>query len=260
MPLIAVSFSAGLYTPTVVADSVNDPLTELDPQMWWLSDGWENGFPFLSRWEASAVSFGQRGMKIKLKRDRVKRDQPATFYSGELRSQHYYSYGCYEIDMKPISEPGVVSSFFLFAGPYDTPEGGNGKHNEIDIEFLGSNTNMVQLNFWTDDDGYTNTHESLVFLDFDASQSFHRYGIYWSKSGIEWFIDGKSIFKVRNNPVDPTPSADSSKLRVMANVWATNPDIANWAGEFDISKRETYRAKYRNFSFTPDTSCINKPL
>jgi hypothetical protein len=31
-----------------------------------------------------------------------------------------------------------VSAFFTFAGPYDN--GGNGRHNEIDVEFLGYDT------------------------------------------------------------------------------------------------------------------------
>ncbi|EGU31963.1 exported glycosyl hydrolase, family 16 [Vibrio ichthyoenteri ATCC 700023] len=241
---------------SVHAQSFQDDLTNLDSSKWWVADGWENGFPFLNRWESKAVSFNNRGMSIALKSDKTLDEQgQRTFYSGELRSHDYYAYGCYEIDMKPIQAPGVVTSFFLFAGPYDKPEDGSGLHNEIDIEFLGSNTNMVQLNFWTDDDDYANTHETLIFLDFDASQAFHRYGIYWGKEYLEWFIDGKSVFKVKNNKFDPLPNADHSKLRVMANVWATNPEISNWAGVFKQDQKARYKAKYRNFSYQQDTNC-----
>lgn len=245
-----------LWAAPNVAETISDPLTSLDSELWWLSDGWHNGFPFLSSWDAKAVTFSEEGMALTLAPESNKGPRRDTkYYGGELRSHGFYGYGCYEIDMKPVNAPGVISSFFLFSGPYDKPEDGNGMHNEIDVEFLGSNTNMVQLNFWTDDDSYSNTHETLIFLDFDASQDFHRYGIYWGPDYLEWFIDGESVFKVLDSRYDPIPSIDSSKLRVMANIWATDPEIANWAGKFNVKKRRSHTAKYRNFSFTPESNC-----
>ncbi len=259
LPLCVVS-TMFAHMPLAVsagnADEITDPLVAFDSSRWQIADGWENGYPFANRWEEKAVRFNSKGMTITLSPDKILDEGGSrTFYSGELRSRGFYSYGCYEIDMKPVSAPGVVSSFFLFSGPYDKPVDGNGRHNEIDIEFLGANTNMVQFNFWTDDDDYSNTHETLIFLDFDASQEFHRYGIYWGEKYLEWFIDGRSVLKIRNNRFDPTPNATHSKLRVMANVWATDHDIANWAGHFNTESRTKHTASYRNFSYTPDALC-----
>ncbi|WP_114767025.1 family 16 glycosylhydrolase [Vibrio rhodolitus] len=244
------------FAPSTCAEVFEDELSHLDTNRWQVADGWENGYPFFSRWEAKAVDFDKRGMSIELAPDSVLNEQnQRTFFSGEIRSHQFYSYGCYQVEMKPIKAPGVITSFFLFAGPYDKPNDGTGKHNEIDIEFLGSNTNMVQLNFWTDDDDYSNTHETLIFLDFDASQQFHRYAIYWGKDYLEWFIDDKSVLKVRNNRYDPIPNAQHSKLRVMANVWAADHGVANWAGKFNVDNRTRYTARYRNFAFVPDVTC-----
>ncbi|MDK9760721.1 family 16 glycosylhydrolase [Vibrio sp. D420a] len=255
----ALAVSLALTSSFVSAESFEDPLRTFDESRWWLSDGWENGFPFLSRWDAKSATFNKKGLTLTLAPDDERdADGKLTFYGGELRSHEFFPYGCYEIDMKPARAPGVVSSFFLFSGPYDKPEGGSGKHNEIDIEFLGSNTNMVQLNFWTDDDSYTNSHETLIFLGFDASKAFHRYGIYWGEDRIEWFIDGQLVLRVNNSPYDPTPSTESSYLRVMANIWATDPEIANWAGKFREDKVREYRAKYRNFSFKENERCTTK--
>ncbi|MGF1754058.1 1,3-beta-glucanase, partial [Vibrio makurazakiensis] len=75
------------------------------------------------------------------------------------------------------------------------------------------------------------------------------------KDGIEWFIDRKSVLKIPNSRYDPTPSRKSSTMRVMANVWATDPEISNWAGEFDVSSTQVYTASYRNFRYTPRTRC-----
>ncbi|MGF1910801.1 family 16 glycosylhydrolase [Vibrio kasasachensis] len=238
------------------AEAFNDALNHYDASRWQLADGWENGYPFANRWESKAISFSRKGMSIELAPDRVLDEQgKRTFFSGELRSHDFYAFGCYEIDMKPIKAPGVVTSFFLFAGPYDKPDNGSGLHNEIDIEFLGYNTNMVQLNFWTDDDDYGNSHETLIFLGFDASKRFHRYGIYWGKDSLEWFIDGKSVLKVHNSRYDPIPNADHSNMRIMVNVWAADHGVSNWVGQFDTDKRTRYKAEYRNFSFTPDIRC-----
>ncbi len=247
--LTALGLCGTIMAGNAVAETIEDPLERLDSELWWLADGWENGFPFLNRWSKDMVSFSDEGMDIRLA------PTQDGLLSGELRSQAFYGYGCYEIDMKPVKAPGVVSSFFLFAGPYDRPVNGNGIHNEIDIEFLGSNTNMVQLNYWTDDDAYENSHETLIFLDFDASHDFHRYGIAWSETGIEWFIDGRSVLKVRDNRYDPTPKTSSSRLRVMANVWATDPEISNWAGLFDTNSPSEHTAFYKNFRFQPNSNC-----
>jgi beta-glucanase (GH16 family) len=90
---------------------------------------------------------------------------------------------------------------FTFAGPYDN--GGNGKHNEIDIEFLGSDTSVVQLNFWTNDDTYASANEALVELGFDASQAFHAYGFKWTSTGIGWYLDGNLIYQAYDSAANP---------------------------------------------------------
>lgn len=233
---------------------IEDPLTELNTDLWWKSDGWSNGFPFYSRWEGESIHFSEQGMTITLNHAPNGTDD-FEFQSGELRSHDYYGYGCYEVEMKPIAKPGVISSFFLFAGPYDKPEDGNGMHNEIDVEFLGNNTNVMQVNFWTNDDRYARSHEQLIYLDFDASQDFHRYGIKWTKGAIKWYIDGKLVYKVKNRSDDPIPSVKDSRLRIMANVWATDDRISNWAGEFSKDPNTSVTAEYRNFKFIPGRKC-----
>ncbi|MBY5944018.1 family 16 glycosylhydrolase [Photobacterium rosenbergii] len=243
------------FSPFINAKAtLEDPLTELDSTFWWKSHGWSNGFPSYTRWESEAISHSDEGMAITLSYAPNEIDE-FDFQSGELRSEEFYGYGCYEVEMKPIAEPGVVSSFFLFAGPFDKPKGGNGMHNEIDIEFLGYDTNMLQINFWTNDDRYAQSHEQLVYLDFDASQDFHRYAIKWTKNSIQWFVDGSLVFTVKNSKRDPIPSARDSQLRIMMNVWATDERISNWAGEFSKDPETNLTAYYRNFRYLPLRSC-----
>ena len=243
-----------LSTFTLANNPIEDPLTELNTDLWWKSDGWNNGFPFYNRWEEEAISHSTDGMAITLSHAPNGSDD-FEFQSGELRSHEYFGYGCYEVEMKPIAEPGVISSFFLFAGPYDKPEDGNGMHNEIDVEFLGNNTNVMQVNFWTNDDRYARSHEQLIYLDFDASQDYHRYGIKWTKGAIKWYIDGNLVYKVKNSSDDPIPSVNDSRLRIMANVWATDDRISNWAGEFSKDPATSVTAEYKNFRFISGRKC-----
>ncbi|PSW18134.1 1,3-beta-glucanase [Photobacterium sanctipauli] len=251
-----IALAVGLFSGTsMAADSFNDDLSEFNHAIWWKSDGWSNGFPFYSRWEGETIVNSPEGMAITLEHA-PEAGNDVEFRSGELRSHTYYGYGCFEAEIKPISESGVITSFFLFAGPYDTPEGGNGMHNEIDIEFLGNNTNLLQVNYWTNDDRYENSNEHLIYLDFDASEDFHRYGIKWTKKAIKWYIDGKMVYKVRNKTAATAiPSQADSKLRIMANVWATDNRISNWAGEFDVDSRTTHTAHYRNIRYEKGRKC-----
>lgn len=251
--------AAALFTShTIPSESFIDPLTTFNQERWWKSDGWSNGFPFYNRWEASSIIHNNDGMHILLIKT-PSTESHFEFKSGELRSHDFYGYGCFEADIKPIAEPGVITSFFLFAGPYDKPEGGNGQHNEIDIEFLGNNTNAVQLNFWTNDDEYAHSNEKLIYLDFDASQTFHRYGVKWTKKSIRWYVDGKLVHKIRTSTSAPTPSVKDSKLRIMANVWPTDERISNWAGLFNTNNNFALTASYRDIRYTAGRKCKFRP-
>jgi beta-glucanase (GH16 family) len=129
------------------------------------------------------------------------------YASGEHRSNGYFGYGCYEASFKPVLVPGVVTSFFTFAGPYDN--GGNGQHNEIDVEFLGNQPGRAQLNFWTDDDSYGSRNEVLIDLGYDPAAAYHRYGFKWTSRSIEWYVDGKRVYTAVDQASSPTPKGRS---------------------------------------------------
>ena len=213
--------------PLPAQGSFTDHLAAFDSIRWMKADGWKNGSPFDNAWLAGHISFGDGFMEIRLD-DQAALGEP--YSSGNYQSTGFYGYGCYEASFRPVAEPGVVSSFFSFAGPYDN--GGNGKHNEIDIEFLGYDTRAFQANFWTNDDAYAGGHEVMVYLDFDASQAFHHYAFKWHSGGIEWYVDGALVYAVADSPADPTPKAGDSLQKIMMNVWPVDATAQGWAGTF----------------------------
>jgi hypothetical protein len=150
------AWAAGPRTRLPTAQkSFVDQLDAYDTRRWTKADGWVNGSPFANAWRADHVTFQAGSMHLVLSSQAY---LGMAYSSGELRTKGFYGYGCYEARFKPVKRAGVVTSFFTFAGPFDN--GGNGRHNEIDIEFVGDDTEAVQLNFWANDDRYISRNEN----------------------------------------------------------------------------------------------------
>lgn len=227
--LTTFAVEAGKPKPTQppAQGSFLDPLNTYDTGRWAKADGWANGSPFDNAWRADHITFTNSLMSITLD-DTAYLGEP--YSSGEYRTLGFYGYGCYEASFQPVTRPGVVTSFFTFAGPYDN--GGNGKHNEIDIEFLGYDTTRLQVNFWTNDDTYTRSHERIINLGFDASQGQHSYGFKWTSTDITWYVDGVAVHSAVNSVSDPTPKVTDSLHKIMMNQWPVDSTAATWAGTF----------------------------
>lgn len=148
------------------------------------------------------VGFNNGLMSLK-----IDSDGRGGYTGGEWRSKERFGYGLYQVNMKPIKNPGVVSSFFTYTGPSE------GKPwDEIDIEFLGKDTTKVQFNYFTNGRGQKDEHVHLHNLGFDASQGFHTYGFDWQADHITWYVDGRAVYTAYND-IPSTPG------KIMMNAW-----------------------------------------
>jgi endo-1,3-1,4-beta-glycanase ExoK len=262
--LLAISFMVFGFDRGVVAapkkhikpppeqDSFIDQLQSYDTSRWMKADGWKNGSPFNNAWLADHISFVGGRMVIRLD-DEGAIGEP--YSSGNYQSLGFYGYGCYEASLKPAAGSGTVTSFFTYAGPFDN--GGNGKHNEIDIEFLGKDTTSVQFNFFTNDDEYASHNEFVYDLGYDASEDFYVYAFKWSADGIEWYVDGKLVYFIEDSPTNPTPKATDSLQKIMMNLWPVDQSAEAWAGIFDY--QEPLNAEYEWVRFTRGEDCEMGP-
>lgn len=150
------------------------------------------------------------------------------YYAGELRSYYNYGYGDYEVSMKPAKKSGTASTFFLYTGPGDRAPGASEDNpwDEIDIEFLGSDTTKVQFNYYVDGVG---GHEYMYDLGFDASEDFHEYGFRWTAEYIVWFVDDKPVYKVEASEENPLPSSPS---KILMNYWSGTQKAEGWMGQY----------------------------
>lgn len=169
------------------AGTVKDNFTNFNTEFWKKTDGYSNGDIFNCTWREDNISLTGNGLMT------LSLTSPSTgeFDGAEYRSLDKYSYGKYEIQMKPAAHPGIVSSFFTYTGPSEGEP-----WDEIDIEFLGKNTRQVQFNYFTNGAG---GHEQVIDLGFDASQEFHWYSFDWKKDSITWYIDGRSVHTATDN-------------------------------------------------------------
>ena len=152
--------------------------------------------------------------------------------AAEYRTNDFYGYGLYEVSMKAIKNPGVVSSFFTYTGPSD-----DNPWDEIDIEFLGKDTTQVQFNYYTNGQG---GHEYLYDLGFDASEEFHEYGFEWKEDSITWYVDGEPVYTATEN----LPVTES---KIMMNAW-NGKGVDGWLDKYDGTTPLTAEYKWARFT------------
>ncbi len=234
---------------------------------------WENGGSFNVWWSPKSVSYdGKLSLSISKMTEKetnwneeTQTNEPckADYYGGEVRSEHYYGYGDYQVKMKPSNIRGTASTFFVCTGPYDQwyDESGNvvkqNHHDEIDIEFLGKDTTKVQFNYFANGKG---GHEYMYNLGFDASKEYHTYGFRWAEDAITWFVDDQPVYQVLRSKIKSGESWPEEPGRIIMNYWCGTSSAVTWMGKFrdDFSGHSDYEWVKCSATAQPDPN-TSKP-
>ena len=104
----------------------------------------------------------------------------------------------------------------------------NSPRQEIDIEFLGNDTNKLLANVYYNpgtegsrfDYGYRGS-PVLIDLGFDASKKFHVYAIEWTDTSIRWLVDEKVVHERFNWNPTPIPHLP---MQFYLNLWPTKSE------------------------------------
>ncbi|GAQ78335.1 glycosyl hydrolases family 16 [Klebsormidium nitens] len=132
-----------------------------------------------------------------------------------------YAYGVFSADIKcPAGDTvGLIPTFYT-----SSLEGSEYK-DELDWEFLGKNSSIIQTNVWVDGVG---KREAVHDLGFDCSQAFHKYTIDWNPLRAKWFIDGQLVrtyVNTGNASEYPTKPAYA-----YASIWDSGYPGEGWNG------------------------------
>ncbi|MEL6245612.1 MAG: family 16 glycosylhydrolase, partial [Pseudomonadota bacterium] len=217
-----------------------DDFTTFDTSFWYVSDftvaaNWNQ-----TAWEADYVAHDPGTVTLAFD-GADKGGKP--FTGSEIQSDAFYSYGTYEVEMQASGESGVVSSFFLFSGTFF----GATQHNEIDFEFLGGDTSVVNINYFYGGAKLGDNGSVQVPLGFDAAAGLHTYTIDWQPDSIRWLADGVLLYEVTSETA-PVPIPNES-MKVYANVWTGAAGLEHWHGPIDVNADT--QAVYSSVSYTP---------
>lgn len=179
-------------------------------------------------WEARDDTFpGNLGLfrpqNVVLRRDSgislIVRPEPLkvrNFSAGALSSRGRFLFGRFEIEMKAVRVPGLVTGFFLHR---DSPR------QEIDIEIVGNRCDHLLVNVFYNpgqegskfDYGYRGT-PTCIPLGFDASDAIHKYAIEWDPWEIRWLVDDRLVHSRGNWNPTPIPQLP---MTLHVNTWPT---------------------------------------
>jgi endo-1,3-1,4-beta-glycanase ExoK len=214
-----------------------DDFSKLSRDRWYISHGWTNGPHHGCAWSATNVRLIGRGLTL------ILNNRPAAgrpYSCGELQSRAFYGYGTYEVRMRSVAAPGIVSSFFTYTGP---PQGPGIPHDEIDFEFLGRNPGSVQLNYYAAGKG---GHERNIELGFDPSATASDYAFQWMPDAVRWFVNRKLVHEVKRGTAEPFPSHPS---KIILSIWTgAGPYQEAWMGRLQYGSPLV--ATYEHVAFT----------
>lgn len=136
----------------------------------------------------------------------------------QLVSLFYIMFGRVEITMKAAPGAGIVSSLVLESDDLD----------EIDIEWLGSDANQMQSNYFGK--GQTTTYNRGAFHDVEGTQTeWITYTIDWTEERIVWMAGG-TVLRTLNVADAETDQYPQTPMQVRFGAWAGGDPSYNAAG------------------------------
>jgi beta-glucanase (GH16 family) len=149
----------------------------------------------------------------------------------QLESLFYIMFGRVEITMKAAPGAGIVSSLVLESDVLD----------EIDIEWLGSNPDEIQTNYFGK--GQVTTYNRGAFHSVSGTQEkWITYTVDWTQERIVWMADGTAVRTLTQKDAEQN-QYPQTPMKVKFGAWAGGdpnhnpPGTVEWArGPTDYSK------------------------
>lgn len=145
--------------------------------------------------------------------------------SPTVQSKFYMLFGRLEVVMKAARGQGIISSAILQSEALD----------EIDWEFVGSNTKQVLTNYYGKGNTTLNDRGKNFDMEKPPQDEFHNYTIDWTKERIEWWLDGELL----RTTTPQEPGALNGKnypqtpMNVRLGMWSGGDPRFNGEGTID---------------------------
>lgn len=143
-----------------------------------------------------------------------------------MASTHYVWYGKISATMTSSQGQGVVTAFIMMSDVKD----------EIDFEFVGTDIQHVQTNFYSQ--GVTNYNNGGNISASNTVSTVHTYTIDWSPDKIDWIVDGTVLrTKLKSDTWNSTSNRfdfPQTPSRIMLSLWPAGL-ASNGQGTIDWS-------------------------
>lgn len=223
MTLAGVAAGAGAASPALALDMGRD----------WRASDWPAGQSALVRWSPDQVRPGPEGVQIVLDRNPAAAAGGAArpYLGGEIQSVGRAEGGLWAFRARvPQMVDGAVFGMFLYRADHAADP-----WREYDIEFVGGDTRVVELNIHFED--AAGKHVSLtegpvrVDLPFDAAAGFHDYEIEVQPDRAIFRIDGAVVGEFGPDDM-PGQIWSNGPLKAFVDLWAVAPAQEAWAGRW----------------------------
>lgn len=239
----AANAEAPPKTVSIGGASFVDSLGFLSPRRWFTSHGWSNGAHQDCVWSRGNVRIVDDALTLSLDEalPAETKDVKRKYACAEVQTRELYGYGTYEVRMRAAAGPGLVSAFFTFSGPQ---QNANRPHDEIDIEHIGKNPRLVQLNHFASGKSAKGFDADI---GVDGTASAVDYAFEWLPDTIRWYVNGRLVHEADRAKGAAIPSHPG---KICLSLWnGAGEGMRAWLGTFSYPGRPL-TARFERVAFT----------
>lgn len=207
--------------------------------------------------DASSTNWVSQGTPVVYQNNSILLTMAPDTVGTMLSSTHYVWYGKISATLRSSAGAGVVTAFIMMSDVKD----------EIDFEFVGTDLQHVQSNFYWQ--GVTNYTNSANLSAASTDMETHTYTFDWKPDSLTWSVDNQPLRTLtRVSTYNATSKAyqyPQTPARIMLSLWpaglSSNPaGTVAWSGG-QISWNSPYMVKGYYYAQVLDVSveCYSPP-
>ncbi|KFY62842.1 hypothetical protein V496_04366 [Pseudogymnoascus sp. VKM F-4515 (FW-2607)] len=184
----------------------------------------------------SSDFFELPGTNLKYTGEGVEFDITTEKMAPTMESNWYFFFGSVEVVMKASDGQGIISSFVLESDDLD----------EIDWEWIGSDTKQVQSNYFGKGDDSTFDRGGFHAVA-NPQAEFHTYKLDWTAEKLVWSINGAVVRTLTYAEAKGGSRYPQTPMKVKIGSWVAGSSTApkgtvEWAGGLaDFSNNNNYK-------------------
>ncbi|KAI1772311.1 glycoside hydrolase family 16 protein [Hypoxylon cercidicola] len=159
-----------------------------------------------------------------------------------ITSTKYIFFGKIDVEVQAAPGTGIVTSFVLQSDDLD----------EIDWEWIGSDTTQVQSNYFGKGD--TTTYDRGAYHSVSNPQStVQTYSLEWTKDHVVWSINGNQVRELKYSDAKGGTRFPQTPMQIKLGTWVAGgknspKGTVEWAGGYTDFSQAPFVAHYKSIT------------